>query len=195
MAVGVLAVQGDVREHLKAVRRLGYETAKVRSPEDLERLSGIIIPGGESTTISKLLARWDLFQPLRNRVQDGLPVFGTCAGLILLARDVQGNSVNTLGRMNISVVRNGYGRQIESFEENLKLIGKQDQTIEGVFIRAPRITNVKEDVVVLTEHDDQPVLVRQGTALGATFHPELTSENVVHRYFVENVISEDRSQS
>jgi 5'-phosphate synthase pdxT subunit len=189
MKLGVLALQGDFREHRDVLESLDTGASLVRRPGDMEGLEGLIIPGGESTTISKLMRKWELFQKIREEVESGLPVFGTCAGLIVLARDLM-DGPPTLELMDIAVERNAYGRQIESFEAELEITGEGNLgtgPLKGVFIRAPQITRVGEKVDVLARHQDQPVLLRQDGILGATFHPELTDSRAVHEYFLSMV--------
>lgn len=189
MKIGVLALQGDYREHRNVLEELGQATSLVRRPGDMKGLEGLIIPGGESTTISKLARKWELFQKIREEVESGLPVFGTCAGLILLARDLT-DGPPTLELMDIAVERNAYGRQIESFEAELEVTGEGDLgtgPLKGVFIRAPQVTRVGEKVDVLAHYQDEPVLLRQDGVLGATFHPELTDSSAVHEYFLSIV--------
>ncbi len=183
MRVGVLALQGDFREHLRAVERLGAEGVEVRKPQDLEGLDRLIIPGGESTTISLLLRESGLGEEVRRLGRAGLPLFGTCAGLILLAREVLGEDrVEPLGLIDLIVRRNAYGRQIESFEEELEVAGLG--AVRAVFIRAPKIVAVGPKVEVLAYQDGLPVLAREGTVLVSSFHPELTGDLRLHRYFL-----------
>ena len=186
MKIGVLALQGDFREHRDVVEELDQTTSLIKRPGDLEGLDGLIIPGGESTTISKLMRKWELFRKIKEEVESGLTVFGTCAGLILLARELT-DGPRTLELMDIAIERNAYGRQIESFEAELNPNGDGELgegSLQGVFIRAPQVTRVGEDVDVLARHRDQPVLLRQDGILGATFHPELTDSMAVHEYFL-----------
>ena len=176
MRIGVLAVQGAFREHAATLRRLGAEVVEVRLPEQLDGLDGLVIPGGESTAITHLMRLYGLEDALRRF--DGA-VLGTCAGLILLGRD-------HLGLVDVAVDRNAYGRQVASFEADLDLAG-DDEPLRGVFIRAPRVREAGPEVEVLAEHDGQPVLLRQGRFLVATFHPELTDDTRVHARFLELV--------
>lgn len=189
MRLGILALQGDFREHKNFLEDLGANTRLVRRRGDLEELDGLVIPGGESTTISNLMRKWDLFESIKQEVRNGLPVFGTCAGLILLADNLTGKPP-TLGLMDITVERNAYGRQIESFESELEVTNAWDFTensLRGVFIRAPQVTRIGEEVEVLARHEDEPVLLREGQILGSTFHPELTENKGVHEYFLSMV--------
>ena len=185
--IGVLAIQGDYAAHADALIDAGAEPVEVRNPEQLEDLDGLILPGGESTTMLKFLERRGLFESLKE-FSAARPVFGTCAGAILLARDVRHPVQRSLGVLDAVVERNAYGRQIDStiLVEPTKLPGGP---LEMVFIRAPRITETGADVEVLARREGFPVLVRQGNLLAATFHPELSSDRRIHRLFVENVIS------
>ncbi|MCR4404589.1 MAG: pyridoxal 5'-phosphate synthase glutaminase subunit PdxT [Candidatus Acetothermia bacterium] len=184
MKVGVLALQGDFREHLRAVERLGAQGVEVRRPEDLKDVERLIIPGGESTAISLLLRESGLDRELRRLGRAGLPIFGTCAGLILLARElVTGrDGVEPLGLIDIAVRRNAYGRQIDSFEEDLEIAGLG--ALRAVFIRAPKIERLGPNVQALAYHDGVPVLAREGNILVSSFHPELTGNLSLHRYFL-----------
>ena len=191
MRVGVLALQGDVREHTATLRALGAEPVAVRRAEHLEDLSGVILPGGESTAIAHLLATSGLREPLAKEIESGLPVFGTCAGLILLSRQVLDGRAEqwSYAALDVAVRRNGYGRQVASFETTLDVEGLGE--VPGVFIRAPKIESWGESVDVLATHDhgdgDFPVLVRQGSVWGCAFHPELTSDTRVHELFVSSL--------
>ncbi|MGB9887887.1 MAG: pyridoxal 5'-phosphate synthase glutaminase subunit PdxT [Moorellales bacterium] len=187
MRIGVLAMQGAFREHRLALERCGAEAVEVRYPQDLENLDGLIIPGGESTTISYLLQRRELFDPLKDRLLDGLAAFGTCAGLVLLAREVAGPAPATLGVMDLTVRRNAYGRQVDSFEADITAPALGPEPLRAVFIRAPRVERVGEGVEVLASFRDRPVLVRQGRWLASAFHPELTSDLRLHRYFLKMI--------
>jgi 5'-phosphate synthase pdxT subunit len=187
MKAGVLALQGAFREHREVLDALGVDAVEVRLPEQLAGLDALFIPGGESTTITKLLESSGLHEPLQAALTDGLPVFGTCAGLILLAaevRDAAGARFPTsLGALDCAVVRNAYGRQRESFEARVAVDGI-DGGFPGVFIRAPVVASVGESVEVLAEHEGRPVLLRQGTVWGATFHPELSGDLRLHERFL-----------
>jgi pyridoxal 5'-phosphate synthase pdxT subunit len=177
--IGVLAVQGNFREHAAMLRRLGAEAVEVRLPEQLEGLDGLVVPGGESTTFMRLMRLYGLDEALRRF--EG-PVFGTCAGMIVLDRA-------HLGLVDIVVDRNAYGRQVASFEADLEVAG-EDEPLRGVFIRAPRVRETGPDVEVLAEHDGEPVLVREGRFLVASFHPELTDDTRVHERFLDLVREE-----
>lgn len=185
MRIGVLALQGDVAEHAGAFGRLGAETSLVRKPEHLAGIDALVLPGGESTTLSKLMARFGLVDPILARYREGMAIFATCAGLILLAREVENNDVNVLRLMDVTVRRNAFGRQVESFEEGVTL-AFDAEPFPAVFIRAPRIVRVGAAEVV-GRLGDEPVLVRQERMLAATFHPEIVEDGRVHRYFLENV--------
>jgi 5'-phosphate synthase pdxT subunit len=176
MKIGVLALQGNFREHAAMLRRLGAEPVEVRKPEQLEGLDGLVVPGGESTTFIRLMRLYGLEDAIRAFQQ---PVLGTCAGLIVLDRD-------HLGLVDVEVARNAYGRQVSSFEADLELAG-EDEPLRGVFIRAPRVTAAGDGVEVLAKLDGEPVLLRQGRFLVATFHPELTDDTRVHELFLESV--------
>jgi 5'-phosphate synthase pdxT subunit len=180
MKIGVLAVQGDFREHAAMLRRLGADPVEVRKPEQLDELDGLVIPGGESTTITRLMRLYGLEEALRRFDR---PVFGTCAGMILLDRE-------HLGLVDLETRRNAYGRQVASFEADLALAG--GGSVRGVFIRAPRVAEVGPDVEVLAELDGEPVLLREGRFLVASFHPELTDDTRVHELFLELVREEQR---
>src|SRR5919199_2101504 len=174
--IGVLAVQGNFREHASMLRRLGADVVEVRKPEQLEGLDGLVIPGGESTTFMRLMRLYGLDEAVRAFTG---PVLGTCAGMIVLDR-------NHLGAVDVDVDRNAYGRQVASFEADLELAGEQEP-LRGVFIRAPRVRELGEDVEVLAELRDEPVLVRDGRFIVASFHPELTDDTRVHERFLELV--------
>ncbi len=185
--IGVLALQGAFREHVEALRKLGAEAVEVRLPEQLEGLDGLIIPGGESTTIGKLAVQYGLEEAIRRFAQQGKPVYGTCAGMIMLSRDV-GRDQPLLGLMNIKVERNAFGRQLDSFETDLDIPALGKKPFHAVFIRAPRIESVGEGVDVLSRLDDNTaVAARQGNVIVTAFHPELTDDLRWHRYFLSLV--------
>src|SRR4051794_32315657 len=181
MTVGVLALQGNFREHAAMLRRLGAHVVEVRLPEQLDGLDALVVPGGESTTFMRLMRLYGLDEALRTFAG---PLFGTCAGMIVLDR-------NHLDLVDLEVERNAYGRQVASFEADLRLAG-EDEPLRGVFIRAPRVADVGPDVEVLAEHDGAPVLLRDGRLLVAAFHPELTEDTRVHELFLE-VVEEAKS--
>jgi 5'-phosphate synthase pdxT subunit len=179
MRIGVLAVQGNFREHASMLRRLGVEPVEVRKPDQLEELDGLVIPGGESTAIARLVRLYGLEEAICAFER---PLFGTCAGMILLDR-------NHLGVLDLEVSRNAYGRQVASFEADLQLAG-EDEPLRGIFIRAPRVAAVGPEVEVLAELDGEPVLLREGRVLVAAFHPELTDDTRVHERFLDLVREE-----
>ncbi len=187
MKVGILALQGDVREHEAALAELGAPSLPVRTPADLALVDSLVMPGGESTTMSLLLDSSGLRQPIVDRLADRMPAFGTCAGLILLAAEVlDGRSdQQSFGAIDISVRRNGYGRQVDSFETDLHLSGAEAAPLHAVFIRAPVVERAGCGVDVLATLDDRPVLCRQGSILVAAFHPELSDDRRVHQLFLE----------
>jgi pyridoxal 5'-phosphate synthase pdxT subunit len=187
-AIGVLALQGDVREHVASLTSLGVEAFGVRRPAELERCDGLVIPGGESTTIAKLARTFELLDPLRERVGGGMPAFGTCAGMILLAdRIVDGISgQETIGGLDITVRRNAFGRQVDSFEEDLDVRGLE-APVHAFFIRAPWVEQVGDGVEVLATASGHPVAVRQGHLLATSFHPEVGGDARVHGLFVDLV--------
>lgn len=185
--VGVLALQGDVREHLIALASADAVARPVRRPEELAEVDGLVIPGGESTTISKLATLFGLMEPLRARVRHGLPVYGSCAGMIMLADKILDprSGQETVGGIDMIVRRNAFGRQNESFEAAVAVKGVEGAPVEGVFIRAPWVESVGAEVEVLAEHEGHIVAVRQGNALATSFHPELTGDHRIHALFVE----------
>ncbi len=184
MKVGVLALQGDFIEHVQALKRLGHEAVEVRLPRHLDGLDALIMPGGESTTFGKLAVRWGLIEPIQTFAHSGKPVWGTCAGLIFLAKNV-GRDQQTLGLMDVKVERNAFGRQIDSFTTPLTIKGMNGQPFNGVFIRAPLIKSAGPDVEVLSKLDDGSIVAaKQGKLLGTSFHPELTRDTRVHELFL-----------
>ncbi len=187
MRVGILALQGDVSEHERMLSELGAETVLVKRRPHLEGLQGLVIPGGESTTIGKLMREYDLLQPIREMGNAGMPVFGTCAGLIILAKEVEGAPEPHLGLMDIGVNRNSFGRQRESFETDLEISEIGLEPFPAVFIRAPHVTRVGDGVKILTRYQDRVVAVRENHLLGLSFHPELTGDSRMHRYFLSMV--------
>ncbi|SHM50816.1 pyridoxal 5'-phosphate synthase glutaminase subunit PdxT [Actinacidiphila paucisporea] len=187
--IGVLALQGDVREHLTALAAADAAAGPVRRPEELAGLDGLVIPGGESTTISKLAVLFRVMEPLREAIRAGLPVYGSCAGLIMLADKILDprSGQETFGGIDMIVRRNAFGRQNESFEAAVEVSGVEGGPVEGVFIRAPWVESVGAQVRVLAEHGGHVVAVRQGNALATSFHPELTGDHRVHELFVAAV--------
>jgi len=196
--VGVLALQGAFAAHEDALRQLGVHTAQVRTPLDLDGVHALVMPGGESTTMSRLLDTSHLFDPLQQRLNEGLPVFGTCAGMILLATNVLDGRADqrSFGMIDIDVRRNGYGRQVDSFETDITVTGL-DAVFHAVFIRAPKVETTGTDVEVLAIHDGVPVLARQGHVMVASFHPEITPDTRLHEMFLQHngFTTEPRSSS
>jgi pyridoxal 5'-phosphate synthase pdxT subunit len=193
--IGVFALQGDVREHLRMLDSVGARALGVRRPAELEACDGLVIPGGESTTMSKLARTFDLFEPLRQRIKDGLPVFGTCAGMIMLADRVEDGTADqeTLGGLDITVRRNAFGRQVDSFEGDIDFVGLEG-TVHAVFIRAPWVEEVGPGVEVLArvgggQAAGTIVAVRQGPLVATSFHPEVDDDARIHRLFVDRVVS------
>jgi 5'-phosphate synthase pdxT subunit len=196
--IGVLALQGDVREHLRALESAGAEAIRVRRPAELDDVDGIVIPGGESTTIGKLLVTFDLLEPLQKRVRDGLPAFGSCAGMILLADRVLDGTADQvgIGGIDMTVRRNAFGRQVDSWEGELELAGVDGGPLHGVFIRAPWVEDVGDGVQPLGQVPVEGcgpriVAVRQGPLMATAFHPELTGDARVHALFV-SIVEESR---
>jgi 5'-phosphate synthase pdxT subunit len=188
LVIGVLALQGDFAEHAAILQRLGVEPKEVRLPRDLDGLDGLIIPGGESTTITRLMGIYELIEPLRERVREGLPTWGTCAGAIVLAREAIGLDRPNIGLMDIVVRRNAFGRQVDSFEANLPVKPLGEAPYHAIFIRAPKIDGIGPNVNVLARLDDGTVVAaREGTMIASSFHPELTEDTRFHEYFVELV--------
>jgi 5'-phosphate synthase pdxT subunit len=186
--IGVLALQGDFALHARALEKCGVEAVEVRKPLELDELDGLVMPGGESTTLLKLMEAWDFVPALEKFHSAGKPIFGTCAGLIILAREVESPRQFSLGLIDVTVERNAYGRQRESFEaQGTATLDGQTMPLEMFFIRAPRIRRVGPGVEVLAEHGGEPVMARQDRVLVATFHPELTDTTTVHRYFCDLV--------
>ena len=182
MKAGVLALQGDFREHVRVFADAGATPVEVRTPEQLADVDCLAIPGGESTTIGKLAHAYDLVDPIRDRAAAGMPILGTCAGMIVLAERVIGGEP-LLGLMDVTVRRNAYGRQVDSFETDLEVRGIE-HPVRGVFIRAPRVEDVGDRVTVLAEHEGHPVVLEQENLLVASFHPELVRETGLHRYLL-----------
>jgi 5'-phosphate synthase pdxT subunit len=185
MKIGVLALQGAVREHCRALTSCGVDPVEIKYLDQLYLVKGLIIPGGESTTVGKLLVKHQLLQPLIEMGQSGLPIFGTCTGLILMAREIISSDQPRLGLMDITVERNAFGRQIASFEADLEIPEIGAPAFHAIFIRAPYITKVGPEVQVLSKLEDKILFARQGNFLAAAFHPELTEDVRIHRYFIE----------
>jgi 5'-phosphate synthase pdxT subunit len=184
--IGVLALQGAVREHIKAVENCGAEAVEIKHKEELKDIDGLILPGGESTTMRRLIDKYDFMDALKEFASEGKPMFGTCAGLILLAKNLVGYENPHIGVMDVTVERNSFGRQRESFEADLD-IKDVAECYPAVFIRAPHIVGVGENVEILCKHDDRIVVAREGQFLGCSFHPELTEDYRFTSYFVEMV--------
>lgn len=180
MVIGVLAVQGDYQKHLEVLKQLNIDSAGVKTRQDLKRVDGLIIPGGESTTIMKMLNFADMVDELKNFAEHK-PVFGTCAGSIILAKNLSNPDLVTIGAMDITISRNAYGTQVDSFIDIVEFQGKK---LEAVFIRAPKILETGDGVEVLIHHQQLPVLVRQKNLLACTFHPELSEDDTIHKYFL-----------
>ncbi|MDR0712543.1 MAG: pyridoxal 5'-phosphate synthase glutaminase subunit PdxT [Prevotellaceae bacterium] len=184
MKVGILALQGAVREHRNMLRRLGVETVDVLNPQDLRGISGLILPGGESTTVGKLMARYGLLTPIAEEGRAGLPIFGTCTGLILLSKHISNSSQLSLGLMDTYVERNAFGRQPASFEADMPIPALGGEPFHTIFIRAPYIEKASNEVTVLLSHEEKILFARQGNLLAAAFHPELTDDTRIHEYFL-----------
>lgn len=185
-AVGVIAVQGDFEKHIEALRRLektGLDVVEVRTPEELAAVDRAIIPGGESTTVGLLMERYGLGAALKERAGEGMPIWGTCMGMILMARDVEDREQYTLDLLDVTVQRNAFGAQVHSFEDEVKLTGMKGPVV-GVFIRAPIVTRMGKGVEAIGKYDGQVVAVRQGNLLGTSFHPELTEDTRLHEWFL-----------
>ena len=189
MKVGVLALQGDVREHIDSLLTCEVEALPVRRASEIESIDALVLPGGESTTIAQLAEVFGIFDLIKNKINSGMPVYGSCAGMILLADQIldakQGQK--SFGGLDITVRRNAFGRQVDSFESDIAFDDGSDQLIRAVFIRAPWVEKVSDTVQVLASIDSHPVAVRSKTALATSFHPEITGDNRIHRYFIEQV--------
>ncbi|MBS4179772.1 pyridoxal 5'-phosphate synthase glutaminase subunit PdxT [Lederbergia citrea] len=193
--IGILGLQGAVREHVQAVEQCGAQAVVVKSVEQLTGLDGLILPGGESTAMRRLLDKYEMIEPLKEFAAKGKPLFGTCAGLILLAKEIDGSDQVHLGLMDIAVERNSFGRQRDSFEAEIAIAGVAD-SMNAVFIRAPHITEAGENVEILAKYDGRIVAAREGYLLGCSFHPELTDDYRFTQYFLDmvNAAKEDFSQ-
>lgn len=185
MKIGILSFQGAVIEHIRHIEKLGHQAIEVKYAEQLDELDGIILPGGESTTIGKLLTRTGMMQPLRQRIEGGLPVWGTCAGMILLAKEIENDTVTHLATMDIVVRRNAYGTQLDSFDTQCLIKEICDQPLPLVFIRAPYIVRIGENVTVLCRVEGNIVAARQDKMFVTSFHPELTQNSELHQYFID----------
>ena len=182
MKIGILALQGDVREHKRALMKLDATPIEVKSTQDLEDLDALIIPGGESTTISLMMKKYGLDNAIKEKHKQGMPIYGACAGAIVLAKSIIGDNQAKLGLADISIKRNDYGRQIDSFETNLSI--KDIGNFKGIFIRSPVIKSLHNGIRVLSEHKNSPVMLKQNNLLITTFHPELTNDTRIHEYFL-----------
>jgi len=187
MKIGVLALQGAFREHRWMLEKLGVEGVEIRKTEELDEIDGLIIPGGESTTMGKLLNDFKIMEPLREKMAKGFPVYGTCAGMILLCDEILGSEQPRIGGIDAKVRRNAYGRQLESFEADFLVKEMGDQPFRAVFIRAPYIESVGEKVDVMAVVQDHIVVAKQGNLLVSAFHPELTEDSRIHEYFLQMV--------
>ena len=187
MRVGVLALQGDFREHIAALNAIGVEAIAVKTAEEINSVDALVLPGGESTTIAKLARIFEVFDLIKQKIKDGLPVYGSCAGLILLSNKILDGieGQETFGGLDVIARRNAFGRQVDSFEGEIDFAGVGK--LNGVFIRAPWVEEVGTEVEVLASSHGHPVAVRQGKILATSFHPELTDNHAVHRYFVEEI--------
>jgi 5'-phosphate synthase pdxT subunit len=192
MKVGVLALQGDVREHIRSLGDCGVDAYAVRRPHEIEDIDALVIPGGESTTISKLARSFDVFDLISSRIKSGMPTYGSCAGMILISNQIMDAIAGqeSFGGLDAVVRRNAFGRQVDSFEAQLKIQGLSEPEFKGIFIRAPWVEKVGEGVQILASIDNHPVAVRQNHLFATSFHPELTGDNRVHRYFVDVVCRE-----
>jgi 5'-phosphate synthase pdxT subunit len=189
MKVGVLALQGDVREHIAALLSCGVDAVAVRREHEIESIDALVLPGGESTTIAQLAEVFGIFELIKHKIQSGLPVYGSCAGMILLADQILDakEGQKSFGGLDITVRRNAFGRQVDSFESDIAFNDGSAELIRAVFIRAPWVEKVGGSVQVLASIDSHPVAVRSETALATSFHPEITGDNRIHRYFIEQV--------
>jgi pyridoxal 5'-phosphate synthase pdxT subunit len=189
MKVGVLALQGDFREHIAALRACEVEAFPVRRASEIESIDALVLPGGESTTIAQLAEVFGIFDLLKDKINNGMPVYGSCAGMILLANQILDakDGQKSFGGLDITVRRNAFGRQVDSFESDISFDDGSEELIRAVFIRAPWVEKVSDSVQVLASIDSHPVAVRSKTALATSFHPEITGDNRIHRYFIEQV--------
>jgi 5'-phosphate synthase pdxT subunit len=189
MKVGVLALQGDVREHIDSLLNCEVEALAVRRASEIEGIDALVLPGGESTTIAQLAEVFGIFDLIKNKINNGMPVYGSCAGMILLADQILDakEGQRSFGGLDITVRRNAFGRQVDSFESDISFNDGSDELIRAVFIRAPWVEKVSDSVQVLASIDNHPVAVRSKTALATSFHPEITGDHRVHRYFIEQV--------
>jgi 5'-phosphate synthase pdxT subunit len=189
MKVGVLALQGDVREHLASLQSCGVEAVSVRRASEIDTIDALVLPGGESTTIAQLSEIFGLYDLIKNRIAGGMPVYGSCAGMILLAQEILDakEGQKSFGGLEITVRRNAFGRQVDSFESDISFADGSQDLVRAVFIRAPWVEKISDGVQVLASVDSHPVAVRSKTAFATSFHPELTGDNRIHKYFIEQV--------
>ena len=189
MKVGVLALQGDVREHMSSLIACGVDPISVRRSSEIDQVDALVLPGGESTTIAQLAEVFGIYDQLKKRIDEGMPVYGSCAGMILLANEILDSKVGqkTFGGLNITVRRNAFGRQVDSFETDISFNDGSNELVRAVFIRAPWVEEVGEGIEVLASVDNHPVAVRSKTLLATSFHPEITGDHRIHRYFIEEV--------
>jgi 5'-phosphate synthase pdxT subunit len=189
MKVGVLALQGDVREHIQSLLNCGVDAVAVRRESEIQAVDALVLPGGESTTIAQLSEVFGVYQLIKDRIANGMPVYGSCAGMILLAEEILDAKIGqkSFGGLDITVRRNAFGRQVDSFESDIEFADGSSDLIRAVFIRAPWVEKVSDSVQVLASVESHPVAVRSRTALATSFHPELTGDNRIHRYFIEQV--------
>ena len=187
MKIGVLALQGAFREHCWMLEKCGTTAVEIRKAEELDDVAGLVIPGGESTTIGKLMVEWGILEKVRSRASQGMAIYGTCAGMIMLAKDILDSDQPRLGLMDVSVRRNGFGRQRESFEASMLVPEFGDEPVEAVFIRAPYIEQAGDHVKVMAVVNDKIVIARQDKMLVTAFHPELTEDDRIHRYFISMI--------
>ena len=191
MNVGVLAIQGDFAEHIAVLKRLGVQGREIRLPDQFADIDGLIIPGGESTTLSRLMNIYDLREPIIRMANEGKAIWGTCAGMIMMAKEITEEDPVPLGLMDIGVLRNAFGRQVDSFEQDLTINQLDQAPFHGVFIRAPAIIRVGQEVDIMASlPDGQPVAVCQDKLMATAFHPELTGDNRLHRYFLDMIPKE-----
>ncbi len=191
MNVGVLAIQGDFAEHIAVLKRLGVQGREIRLPHQLADIDGLIIPGGESTTLSRLMNIYDLREPITRMANEGKAIWGTCAGMIMMAKEITEEDPVPLGLMDIGVLRNAFGRQVDSFEQDLTINQLDQAPFHGVFIRAPAIIRIGQEVDIMASlPDGQPVAVCQHKLMATAFHPELTGDNRLHRYFLDLIPKE-----
>ncbi len=186
--IGILALQGDFREHITSLESIGVETREVRHPQHLNKLDGLVIPGGESTTISRLLIAYHLYEPIRKLGQSDFPIWGTCAGAILLANHSPALDRPTLELIPMTIERNGFGRQINSFETNISAPRLGSDPYRAIFIRAPRIRSIDSNVKIIGTLNNEPVAVQYGTLFATTFHPELTNDLRIHQFFIDQCV-------